>query len=229
MKLLYAFTFVALIFSSVTAQQCDALNMIQEGSKWELTSYNKRDKVTGSTYYHITSVSSEGDAVVWTLDMEMKDEDGEVFSTSQTEIRCEAGVFKMSMEQFMNSEQFQGMEEMDVEVDASELEYPTVPKVGEKLPDAKMTIKAGMNGMTMMTMITEITDRKITSEETIETPAGTFDCLVLEQTTTVGNKLIDKDYPTKDWYLPGFGVVRSETYKSNGKLNGYTQLTMYEQ
>lgn len=229
MKLLFSILFTFTLVLSVSAQQCDALSMIQEGSKWELTSYNKRDKVTGSTYYHITSVSSEGDAVVWTLDMEMKDDDGEVYSTSQTEIRCEAGVFKMSMEQFMSHDQMASMNEMDVEVDASELEYPTKPKVGEELPDAKMTITAGMNGMTMMTMITEIKDRKITSEETIETPAGTFDCLVLEQTTTIGSKLIDKDYPTKDWYLPGFGVVRSETYKSNGKLNSYTELTMYEQ
>ena len=80
----------------------------------------------------------------------------------------------------------------------------------------------------MMNMTTTITDRKVEKKETIETPAGSFHCLIVTQKTTIANKLLNKEYPSKDWYVPGFGVVRSESYKSNGKLMGYSLLTMYQ-
>lgn len=203
--------------------------MIQEGSKWELTNYDKKDKVQGSTYYHVKKVTAEGESVIWMLEMELKDDKGEIYSTSETEIVCEAGVFKMSMEQFMNSEQMQSMQSMDVEIDASDIEYPTAPKVGEVLPDASIAIKASTNGITTMNIQTKIVDRKIESEEEITTPAGTFNCLLITQTTNTKFGFIDKNFPSKDWYLPGFGVVRTETYKENGKLIGYSLLTMFEQ
>lgn len=223
-------TFIAVLSISfgVLSQDCSSLNMIQKGSKWELTNYNKKDKVQSSTVYHVTDLTSTSDAVIWKISVEMKDDDGEIYNSTESEISCEEGVFKMSMEQFMNNEQFQGMQEMDVEINASDIEYPTVPKVGETLPDATITMKASTNGMTVMNMTTRIKDRKIESEEEIETPAGSFSCLVISQTTVIANQLLSKDFKSKDWYVPGFGVVRSESYKSNGKLIGYSLLTKYE-
>jgi len=228
MNKLISLTFLLFIAISIQAQDCSSLNMIQEGSKWELTNYDKKDKVTGVTAYHVKEVSAEGNVVKWTIDMQMKDDKEEVYSESTSDISCEAGVFKMSMEQFMNNEQMLAYKDMDVEIDASDIEYPTSSKVGETLPDASITIKVATNGMTIMNMTTTIMDRKIEKEETIETPAGSFDCLLITQTTKIENKVISKDYPSKDWFLPGFGVVRSESYKSNGKLMGYSVLTMYE-
>ncbi|PHR46366.1 MAG: hypothetical protein COA32_10955 [Fluviicola sp.] len=225
--LLILVTLICISFGGIS-QDCNSLTMIQEGSKWELTNYNKKDKVQGSTVYHVTKVASQGDGVKWTIEMDMKDDKGEVYSESTTDISCEAGVFKMSMENFMNNEQMQGLQDMDVEVDASNIEYPTEPKIGETLPDASINIKVSTNGMTMMNMTTTITDRKVEKKETIETPAGSFDCLIVTQKTTIANKLLNKEYPSKDWYVPGFGVVRSESYKSNGKLMGYSLLTMYQ-
>lgn len=228
MKNLISFTLVLFFSLTLKAQDCSSLAMIKEGSKWELTNYDKKDKVEGSTMYHVKEVSAQGDGVKWVIDMKMKDDKGELFSESTTEVSCEAGVFKMSMEQFMNNEQMQAYEDMDVEMDASEIEYPTATKVGETLPDASINIKVATNGMTVMNMTTTIMNRKIEKEETIETPAGSFDCLLITQTTKIENKVISKDYPSKDWFVPGFGVVKTESYKSNGKLMGYSLLTMYE-
>lgn len=228
MKQLVVFIMLLVFATELKAQNCDALEMIKEGSTWEITSFNKRDKVEGVTVYYVTDVSAMGDAVIWKISMKMKDDKEEVYSETETEISCESGVFKMSMEQFINHEQMQGMQEMEVEVDASDIEYPTSPEVGETLPDAKVTVSAAMNGMTMMNMTTKVYDRKIESEESIETPAGTFDCLIISQKTSLENKLLSKEFSSKDWYLPGFGVVRSESYNKRGKLTGYTLLTKYE-
>jgi hypothetical protein len=230
MKNIIALSLIFFFSLTLKAQDCSSLDMIKEGTKWELTNYNKKDKVDGSTFYHVKEVSNKGDGgVSWIIDMEMKDDKGEVFSESTTEISCEAGVFKMSMEQFMNNEQMQAYKDMDVEIDATDIEYPTSTKVGATLPEASINIKVATNGMTVMNMTTTIKDRRIEKEETIETPAGSFDCLIVTQNTTIANKLISKEYPSKDWFMPGFGVVRSESYKSNGKLIGYSVLTSYEQ
>lgn len=224
------FVLLLVLFSlSIFAQGCDGLEKIKEGSKWELTNFDKKDKVEGSTFYHVKEVSAQGDGVTWVIDMKMKDDKGEVFSETSSEIVCEGGVFKMSMEQFMNNEQMQAYKDMDVEMDATDIEYPTSSKVGESLPEASIHIKVATNGMTVMNMTTTIKDRKIEKEETIETPAGSFDCLVVTQNTTIANKIISKEFPSKDWFVPGFGVVKTESYKSNGKLIGYSLLTSFDQ
>lgn len=228
MKNLIIVTLFSIFTLTLQAQGCDGLEMIKEGSKWEMTNYNKKDKVEGVTSYHVKEVSAQGDGVSWTIDMKMKDDKGEVYSETSTEIICEAGIFKMSMEHFMNNEQMQAYKDMDVEMDATDIEYPTSLKIGETLPEASINIKVATNGMTVMNMTTTIKDRKIEKEETIETPAGSFDCLVVTQNTSVANKIISKEFPSKDWFVPGFGVVKTESYKSNGKLMGYSLLTMYE-
>lgn len=225
MKTLITF-FIGLSFIFVArTQECITTELLQTGTKWETTNYNKKDKVEGKTKYEVLSADISGDTYSWELKMIMTDKKGEVFSETVSEISCENGVFKMSMDQFISPATMQSMEEMEVEIDATDIEYPTDYDENTTLPDASVIIKAGMNGMTVMTMETYITDRKIENKETIETDAGSFECLKMSQTTEVKNKLLNMKTTSKEWFLPGFGVVRSESYDKKGKLTGYTVLT----
>lgn len=60
--------------------------------------------------------------------------------------------------------------------------------------------------------------RKVVGQETITTPAGTFDCLILEQlaeTKVLGTK---QQAISKTWYAKGVGDVKTEVYSTKGKL-----------
>jgi hypothetical protein len=183
MRVLFT-TFIALSLVLVgRTQECTTTELLKEGTKWEMTNYNKKDKIEGINKYEVLSADISGDVYTWKLKMLMKDKKGETFSEATTEIVCEDGIFKMDMEQFTSPAIMQSVEEMDVEIDATDIQYPTDFDENTTLPDASIKIKASMSGMTVMNIETYVTDRKVENKETIETEAGSFECLKMSQTT----------------------------------------------
>lgn len=60
--------------------------------------------------------------------------------------------------------------------------------------------------------------RKVVGQETITTPAGTFDCLILEQLTEIKVLGTKQQAISKTWYAKGVGDVKTEFYSTKGKL-----------
>ncbi|MGM0480231.1 MAG: hypothetical protein ACQERC_13500 [Bacteroidota bacterium] len=228
MKYLLVLCAVLFLSSSAWTQPCEQTTMLEPGLKWEVTDFNKRGKAQGKNRYEILETGQKEGGYSWKIALEIFDKKGNLLSESTTNIRCEDGVLNMSMEQFTSPGSYEGLEDMDVEVDASEIQYPTNAKVGTTLPDANVTVKAGSGGMTIVNIETLVEDRKIVAQENIETEVGDFDCVVLEQKTTVKNKILNIESSGKEWYLPGFGVVRSESYNKRDKLTGYREITSLE-
>lgn len=82
--------------------------------------------------------------------------------------------------------------------------------------------------MTVMTMTMNVKNRKVEAKEDITTPAGTFSCYKVssEMETEMGQMMpIKVSIKTVEWFSENTGVVRSESYKSNGKLQGYSILS----
>ncbi|MEX2483555.1 MAG: hypothetical protein WED10_03305 [Brumimicrobium sp.] len=218
--------FTLIFFGSFgIGQDCSPVQMLTEGTVWETTNYNKKDKIQGTNSYEVLSMNKADDKVIWELKMIMKDKKGELITESVTEVSCEDGIFKMDMKQFSSPETMDAMKDMDVTIDATEVQYPTSLEAGQTLPDAEMTVEASSSGMKVMTIKTQITDRKVEDLESIETPAGSYKCFVMSQNTNVKNSIVDVTTKSKEWFFPGFGVVRSESYDKKGNLSGYTVLT----
>ena len=76
-----------------------------------------------------------------------------------------------------------------------------------------------------MNISVTISDRKVVAEETLNTPAGEFDCAVLEQTVST-KMMMSIIMESKEWYTPGVGMIKSESYRK-GKLTGYSLLTAF--
>ena len=116
-------------------------------------------------------------------------------------------------------------ESMDVTVDATEFPLPTLEEpIGTSLDDGTLTVQVGMNGVNTFRMVVQVTDRLIAARETLETIAGSFDCVKISQTVTT--KMVIKIQATSnEWYAPGIGVVRSESFDKKGRLTGYSVLT----
>ena len=89
---------------------------------------------------------------------------------------------------------------------------PRYPKVGD-LPDYEFQFK-----LSIVSMSASGTDRKITRTEKLQTPAGTFDCFVMEETITSKVLMVKEVEKTISWYAYGIGLVKEETYDKKGKL-----------
>lgn len=87
---------------------------------------------------------------------------------------------------------------------------PAELKPGDRLPDAHSSVKTGILTHTM-----DITGREVLRFERITVPAGTFDCVVLREHKVERGVGRNRDTVSENWYAPGIGPVRHDSYKYN--------------
>lgn len=96
---------------------------------------------------------------------------------------------------------------------------PSDISVGDGLPDYGIEIK-----IMFLTTRMNVKDRRVTGRETITTPAGTFDCYVVEEDLVVKAMMMNEKSSQKSWYARGVGLIRQES-RTKGKLSGTSILT----
>lgn len=141
---------------------------------------------------------------------------------------CRENQIVIDMRSMMNQQQMESMKNMEVSIESSDLVLPSQLSIGSELPEAHIQIKGAMNGMTMMNLNSRVYNRKVTSSEKITTPAGTFDCMVVEEDSEVKMMGMNFVVHTKNWYSLGVGCVRTESYRKD-KLEGYSVMTKFQQ
>lgn len=203
---------------------CSMFYPFREGVALEYASYGKDDKLESRTHTVVKKVKTLPNGAEALLASTIFDKrDKEQFSGEYT-VRCEGGAVKMDASSLLGPGMQQSFSNMEVAMEGEGLVIPGQLKVGQKLPDASTSIRAGTRGVNVVDMTVSVTGRKVVGQETVSTPAGTFDCYKLSQTAEV-KMMISKSFTTMEFYAPGVGVVRSETYDSQGELEGYTVLT----
>lgn len=90
---------------------------------------------------------------------------------------------------------------------------PADAKPGDELNPVFAQAKVGP-----LTYDLKITDRKILRFETLSVPAGTFDCVVLEEHKLEDGPGHHRDVINHTWYCKGVGYVRHDSY-IDGKLD----------
>ena len=89
-------------------------------------------------------------------------------------------------------------------------EMPATMKPGDRLPDAHCTVKTGI-----MTHSIDIIEREVLRFERVSVPAGDFDCVVLREHKIERGIGRNRDTVSENWYAPGIGPVRHDSYKYN--------------
>lgn len=223
--------FFLFIFStSISFAQIDCKPFLPpaKGSKWEVTNYNKKGKVTGKVTYELIEKIEEGDKITFTIKNLSYDKKGkQIFENTYTAY-CENGQFSMNMAAKMDGKSLSAYQNMELDIDATDFEIPTFnEEAGTTLKDGSLKVGLGGSGGIGLNMKVDITDREVETKENITTPAGTFDCLVISQ--KIKTKLVmNIKGSSKEWYAENVGMVRSESYNKKGKMVGYSELTKLE-
>lgn len=71
-----------------------------------------------------------------------------------------------------------------------------------------------------------VTSHNVVAQEEITTPAGTYNCFVVEQKYTMKSGFSKSEGMNKTWYAKGIGVVKTENYDKKGKLIVSQQLVV---
>ena len=207
---------------------CSKYYPMVDGSSFEYTNYNKKGKIDGVTNYTVSSVTSLGAATKATLELKISDKKGKEVYDLNYNFTCENNVVKVDYKSLFPAQMMQQYSEMDIEMDISgtDIELPNNLNVGEELADANVTINMNISGIKMEISVDQI-NRKVISKESVTTAAGTFDCMVITETTkskTMGAKI---ELNSKLWLAEGVGMIKQETYKKNGDLMSKTELSKF--
>lgn len=90
---------------------------------------------------------------------------------------------------------------------------PATMAPGDTLPQVTGKVK-----VSLLTFTYRIWDRKVLRRETISVPAGTFDCVVLQERKLESGPGHNREVLNYTWYCKGVGFVRHDTY-IDGKLD----------
>ena len=224
-------TIVALAFivnAGYSQSDCNPYVPTSKGAKWEITNYSAKGKETGKVVNELVDVVKSGNEIKFTIKATSYDKKGEETFSNTFDAYCKNGKFEFDMAYKMNGEALQAYEDMDIDVDASEFQIPSMDTApGTLLKDGSLVVDVASNSVHMFKMTVLITDRKVEAREEIKTPAGSFDCLKLSQKIST-KMIIGIEASSIEWYSEGVGMVRSESYNKKGKLNGYSELTKFD-
>lgn len=209
-------------------QDCTVYFPMEEGTTFEMTSYNKKGKEESRGVTTITERTVSGeDLSIMAKTKIYSDKKNEDPISMDYEAKCEDGVFKLNMFSGFSTEQAgSGM----IEVDGDFLDIPANPRAGQKLDDKTIILKIAPNedtGESLINMKYHIVDREVEAIEDVTTPAGTFNCIKLSYTMNF-KFIFSQTFKIKEWYAEGVGLVRSETYNKKDKLDSYQELTAFD-
>ncbi|HEX8425850.1 hypothetical protein [Hymenobacter sp.] len=217
---------------AVKGQDCGLYYDLRKGGVYELTAYDNHDQLTGRIMQEVRQAKTSKGKTTAVIHQQVTDKKGKAGSSSDYTVECEAGVVRLDMRTMLSPQMTLGSPQntMQAEVTGDFLELPAVLKPGTQLKNGSMTavLRDEKSGVAISTTTINISNRHVESTETIKTAAGSFACTKVVQDMQVkvgiGGLAIPVNMRTADWYAPGVGVVRSETYRKD-KLMSYTLLT----
>ena len=222
-------SFSIFLSSDVAGQSgCESAYMpFKQDVFYELTNYDKKGKVTGINRHTISEVEPTSSGYKAVVSVDILDEKEKELSKTSFAFECDGEVVRLDMSAMMDPSVNESLQGMEVELSGDALQIPSKLSPGMELPDAELEITAKSGGVKIMTIRQLVTDRKVEGTETITTPAGTFECIKMTQTTEM-KMLVKKKFKTVSWYALGVGMVKSETYDKKGKKQSSTVLTAFE-
>lgn len=110
------------------------------------------------------------------------------------------------------------------------LAWPNQPTVGSELPDGGISVDVRSSAVHIAEVYTKVQKRKITGQQSVTTPAGTFQCFKVEaerESATVAraDMVIRNTMRLVDYYSPAVGLVRTEVYDKKDRLTEVRLLT----
>jgi hypothetical protein len=216
-----------LMLFQARAQCNNPFYQFSKGTLIETENFNDKGKLQGKTEVTVIDWEETGSGFIATLGYKLFDKKGKLDYEGDYTMECKDGLISIDRTAFVPDESMQAFKDMEVELKMDQLEFPSELRVGQQLKDASFEVKA--EGPMPMNFIFLFTDRKVEGKESVTTPAGTFDCFKISQVTKSKMMIANSQFRTVQYITEKCGAVKTETYRSNGKLVGYSLLTRFEE
>jgi hypothetical protein len=212
-----------------SAQNCDFYVPLAEDRGMQLQSFNQRDRLQHTQEVRVQKVETDGDRVIATMQSTMFDQRGREQHQGSFQVICSGNQLMIDVQSLLDPNVMEGFQGMEVQMEGNDIVLPSSLAVGQTLPDAELTMEVTSGGLTFANVHFTISERKVESRETIQVPAGEFDCYKLSYATHMETRTmgipIRASGRVVEYHAPGIGAVRTETYDSRDRMQGYTVIS----
>ena len=217
-------TLAFLIFSiSSFSQDCSNYFYMQDKKTIEMTISNNKGKESGKMIYKISNTTKNGNSITSTVNSEFVDTKGNSTANTANNVKCTNGVMQMDMKVFIPASQQGQIKAGTASATDVYLEYPSAMKSGDQLKDGLLVMDYETMSGLKTTLEISITERKVEGNESITTPAGTWECFKITSKNRILTKVMSVGIPINmtvtEWFAPGFGIVKTES------RSGKTEIT----
>ncbi|PHS68466.1 MAG: hypothetical protein COB12_01040 [Flavobacterium sp.] len=207
---------------SYSQSNCSKYYPFKEGATFTYTNYNKKGKESGGINYKLINLRNDGKNEVITMSAKIIDKKGKESMDFAYDITCDGNGISIDYNSLGNM-MLKQFESMETEITGTNIIIPNDLSVGQKLPDSNMNMKISM-GITMEINV-KVINREIIAKEKVTTPAGIFDCYVLQVTSVVDMMGKKMTTTSKSWFAEGVGMVKQISNGKDGKTENSSVLT----
>lgn len=223
-KIITLLAFVGLLRIVAIGQDCKMYYPDTENAQMEYKSFDKKNKLTGSSVQKIKAITKNANSITATIEAETFDNKGASQGKAEMTARCENGIFYIDMKNFVNQQSLEGFKDMEMKIEGGSLEMPSKLSTGDVLKNGDMKMIFSSSGSPMMTMTINISNRKVEGIEDVATDAGTFKCYKISYDIAT-KMMFNIKGKGVEYFNEDIGMVKSESYTSTGDLQGYTLLS----
>jgi hypothetical protein len=219
------FLFTAIIFIAMALKAQEIFFPTKEGTVLVYKTFDKKDRETNKVIYTIKHVVINGDNMDITYQVESVDPKDDPIFKDEITIHKKGDKLYFDMSNLINRAAFQQNSERsdEIQITGNNMEIPSNPKPGDTLPDANVVMSMNL-GLVNMKMSAQVTNRKVEAIEDVTVKAGTFKGYKFSSEVNSSAMGIRVKSNNLDWYAKGVGIVKTENYDKNGKLQSRTEL-----
>ena len=218
-SLIVSFFFLVFIITA-SAQDCAGYYYLYN-SEVQITIYDKNGKESGKQIYTINAVTKTGGIITANFVLQVTDDKGKSISKGEGMYKCNGASLFTEARAGIPQEQMTTYKDMDVVATDPSLEYPPVMSAGQSLKNASFKMNVYNKDSVYSSITLDQANRKVEGKQTITSPTGVWDCWKITydgnlKKSTINSSVteVPADFKIIEWFAPGFGTVKTETYKS---------------
>lgn len=230
---MYLLTIVAILSVSFSAyaQNCKSYYYLLNNAKIEMTLFDQKNNADNKLVYHISDVNNADGNTNSTIHSEMFDKKGNSISKGEGKFICSESNISVAMQMSMPGNSMDRFKGMEVKAQDAYLNYPAAINTGDALGQGQFNMDIYNSGVLYSKVDFKITNRKVEGKESITSSIGTWECYKITYDAALKVTMLGIGIPVNmkaiEWFAPGFGVVKSETYNKRGKFMGSTMITAF--
>ncbi|HWK57435.1 MAG TPA: hypothetical protein VNQ80_08865 [Parapedobacter sp.] len=219
---------------------CADFIWFREDAMIEFTYHDANAKLINQTRMTVTEVQTTGEGTIalvrssgesgHSFDLKMVCSGGNLymdFGSLMKQALAQSGQAGIDTSAFENT-----VKTTEISFDDAFLVFPDAFYAGQYLPDAEVTIKTSPAPQMTLEITSTLSGRKVEAKETIQTPAGQFECIKISGRRHTRMKVMGMDKVLDGgteylWFAPGIGVIRQDTYDDKDKLQGSMLLSAF--